>query len=83
MKKLEKITLSKKYDVLSKNEMKKVVGGSDLDCKGLIMFKCYDNRAYVSGVSTTICAPDSVEAERRYCSNSASMESCLRYTTCS
>ena len=49
MKKLGKITLSKKYDVLSENEMQKVVGGmgsgsgtDDVDCEGLFYFSCYE-----------------------------------------
>ena len=73
MKKLGKITLSRKYDVLSENEMKRVVGGSDSgsgsdidDCIGKIYYTCYEGPGnelfYKRG-----CAENLYEAKSGYC----------------
>ena len=88
MKKLGKITLSRKYDVLSENEMKRVVGGSDsgsgsdIDkCIGQIYFTCYEgpeNELFY----TRLCASNASGAQSKYCSMEGRGEDCLKKVIC-
>ena len=85
MKKLGKITLSKKYDVLSENEMKKVVGGMGSGAGSGIPL-CDDGLLlYVCTVLTTgaergkACANSNEAAETAFCGKDVS---CKNNLTC-
>ena len=86
MKKLEKITLSKKYDVLSENEMQKVVGGMGSG-SGTSIPICEDSRLrpYICTVNSTghergiVCANNESAAETAFCGDN---QACKDDLTC-
>ena len=87
MKKLGKITLSKKYDVLSENEMKKVVGGmgsgsgtDDVDCEGLFYFSCYEPG--YEGSSVRLCASNIAAATSGFCEMPGRKSDCMVVAVC-
>lgn len=88
MKKLSKITLAKTYDVLSENEMKKVVGGmgSGSGTPSATPF-CEDPRLrpYICTVNSTghergiVCANNESAAETAFCGDN---QACKDDLTC-
>lgn len=86
MKKIGKITLSRKYDVLSENEMKLVIGGSgsgsgsEIDnCIGKIYYTCYEENEMFASKG---CADNINDAKSGYCSMAGRGEDCLSKVTC-
>lgn len=84
MKTLGKIALSKKYDVLSENEMMLVVGGSGSgseldDCVGKTYYKCYegpDNEMFYSRG----CADNLEDAKSGFCTGRGA--NCMEVAVC-
>lgn len=84
MKKLEKIELSKKYDLLSENEMKLVVGGSGSgsefdDCIGKTYYKCYEGPGNELFYSRG-CADNLEDARSGYCTGRGA--NCMDVVVC-
>lgn len=87
MKKLSKITLAKSYDVLSENEMKKVVGGMGsgsgtdfLNCKGKSYFSCYEP-GYANS-SVRLCAFNLTAAASGFCEMPGRRNDCMDVAVC-
>lgn len=93
MKKIGKITLSRKYDVLSENEMKLVFGGSgsgsgsaedeviEIDCIGKIGYTCYEGPGNEM-TKTKLCIAAGYDAKTVYCSMDGRSPDCMRIAVC-